>query len=224
MGTTGLPVNLWLRVERTLKHLFDENIYERANFAMSLGLHKVLRNWVLSSVQGKVLDVGCGDGVYIPALSEKVEEVVCVDPVVPRRLFSQANIHRVVALAEYLPFRARSFDSAIAMFSFRDFLSKARGVFNMAYVSRNGVLVLELFSVCEALRPFTIFYFGYIAPLMGFIVSGGRRGGWRLLVPTLLLMPRAGFFSRIGGRVLVRKALGLVSIVYVPPLALHSLK
>ncbi|QOJ78490.1 methyltransferase domain-containing protein [Infirmifilum lucidum] len=216
MGPSGLPLDLWLRVERTLGYLFNEAVYERANTAMSLGTHGALRRVVLGLVYGRVLDVGCGDGVYLTQLASRTEEVVCLDPLPARNHSALPNFHRVVAVAEYMPFRDKSFDFATAMFSFRDFMDKALGLFNMRRVSKRGVVILDLFSTSPYLRPAVTFYFGYIAPAMGFVASGGRRGRWELILPTLLLMPRADFFKRIGGVIIARRGLGLVSIVYLP--------
>ncbi|MEZ0346656.1 MAG: class I SAM-dependent methyltransferase [Infirmifilum sp.] len=220
MEATGLPIGLWLYVEEVLKYLFDADIYEKANTIMSLGLHKVLRNWVLSSVQGLILDIGCGNAAYIPYLTRKADWVVCVDPILSNRRYSFVNLDKIVGVAEYLPFRNRAFDCATAMFSFRDFMDKARGIFQMMTVVKKGVLILDLFSPDYYLTPLIFFYFGYIAPFLGFLASKGKKGRWSLLVPTLLLMPRAKFFQRIGGRVLVKKGVGLVAIGYLPPRSL----
>jgi len=216
LGATGLPIGLWFQVERILNYLFDTAIYERANTVMSLGVHRLLRNIVLSSVAGRVLDVGCGDGVYIPQLVRTAEEVVCIDPIATKNTHNYANFHRVVATAERIPFRAKSFDFAIAMFSFRDFMDKALGIFNMRKASRKGVFILDLFAVSRFLLPAVVLYFGYIAPILGFIVSGGHRGRWELLIPTLQLMPRADFFTKLGGKALIKKGLGLVAVIYIP--------
>ncbi len=216
MAPSRLPLDLWLHVERTLSYLFDEAIYERANTVMSLGTHKTFRRVVLGLVYGKVLDVGCGDGVYIAQLASRTEEVVCIDPLPAKNPSAPPNFHRVVAVAEHMPFRNKSFDFATAMFSFRDFMDKALGLFNMKRVSKRGVIILDLFSTSPYLRPAIVFYFGYMAPALGFIASRGRRGRWELILPTLLLMPRAEFFKRIGGIIIARRGLGLVSIVYLP--------
>ncbi|AKG38138.1 hypothetical protein MA03_00895 [Infirmifilum uzonense] len=217
MGTTGLSVKLWLQVEEVLRYLFDEDIYERANTAMSLGLHKLLREYVLSMVTNTILDVGCGKGEYIPYLAKKSDFLVCLDPILPRFNSKHPKMDRAVGVAEYLPFRDGAFYFATAMFSFRDFFDKAKGIYNLRRVVKRGALILDLFSPSYILRPLLVLYFGVVAPAMGCLATGCKKGRWELILPTILLMPRSTFFERIGGKIMLKKAYGLVAIVYLPP-------
>lgn len=211
----GLPLSLWLRVEHALQSLFRSGAYRIGNTAMSLGLDSFARRYTLAIPSGLVLDVGCGDGYYAKKLEERGSEVVCLDPleIVVKRTHTT---HVVVAVAEYLPFREGCFDFSVAMFSFRDFLDKARGLHEMRRVTRRGVLILDIFNPRDAFtRVIFWVYVKGLAPLLAFLASGVA-GEWRLLYPTLTYMPSASIFTRIGGKVLAEFAKGVLALGFIP--------
>ncbi|MHB9302565.1 class I SAM-dependent methyltransferase [Thermofilum pendens] len=212
----GLEGKLWSKVLETLDKLFESGVYSPTNFAMSLGLDRKLRGIVYNLARGRVLDVGCGDGYYSLPLLENAQEVVCVDPLARKGSESDPRLHVVKAIAEYLPLRSKSVEFSTAMFSFRDFLDKPRGLSEMKRASRIGVFIVEIFNPSTWFRPFLYAYVLFIAPLLAFLVSRGKGKGWRLLYPTIRIMPRASLFERMGGKVLVSKGFGSLAIVYLP--------
>ena len=183
---------------------------------MSLGLDGLARRYAMYMLrEGLVLDVGCGDGFYAEQLERRGAEVVCLDPLesVLRR---SRTMHAAVAVAEYLPFRSGSFDYVLAMFSVRDFLDKARGLFEMKRVARRGVVILDVFNPRNPLlRALFWAYVAAVAPLLGFLASGEARR-WLLLYPTLRYMPTARIFERIGGKVVFKLARGVLAVGVLP--------
>jgi len=222
--TRGLDPAFWSDVVTTLERLFSSNAYIPANHAMSFGLDEKLRNIIYGSVSGKIVDIGCGDGTYSFPFLTRAEEVVCVDPLAHRfsSKSSDPRLHRISGVAEYLPLREKSVDYATAMFSFRDFLDKAKGLSEMKRVARRGLLLLEIFNPPALFRPFLYAYIQAIAPLLGYLASRGSGRGWRLLMPTIRLMPRLSFFQKLGGKTLATVGLGSLGVVYLPSLKVQN--
>ncbi|MEM0377266.1 MAG: methyltransferase domain-containing protein [Thermofilum sp.] len=211
----GLPINMWLKVEETLRALFKSGAYRLGNAAMSMGLDSLARRHALSLPSGLVLDIGCGDGYYSRKLEERGAEVVCLDPL-EDVLKEARTAHTVVAVAEYLPFRDGSFDFVLAMFSLRDFLDKPKGLWGMRKVSRKGAVVLDIFNPRSVLLRLLFWaYVAGVAPLLGFLASGVA-SRWRMLYPTLRYMPTAAALERGGGRTVLKLMGGILTVVFIP--------
>lgn len=206
---------MWMKVEEALRALFKSGAYRLGNAAMSLGLDSVARRYALSLPTGLILDIGCGDGYYSRELEERGAEVVCLDPL--EDVVREARTtHTVVAVAEHLPFRERSFDFALAMFSVRDFLDKPKGLWCMRNVSRRGAIVLDIFNPKNPLLRLLFWaYVAGVAPLLGFLASGVA-SKWRLLYPTLRYMPTTTPLERVGSRTLLKLAGGILAVVFIP--------
>lgn len=70
------------------------------------------RVWVIAQIPeyDAILDLGCGDGIYFPLLSQKTRHLIGVDISGTRlKRAKMFNGHLVLAHAENLPFRARAF-------------------------------------------------------------------------------------------------------------------
>jgi demethylmenaquinone methyltransferase/2-methoxy-6-polyprenyl-1,4-benzoquinol methylase len=214
----GLSPERWTIVVATLEKLFASSAYAPANRAMSFGLDVRLRRIIYSTVRGIVVDVGCGDGTHSMPFLQRAREVVCVDPLAHRLHLSSNNpyLHRVSGIAEFIPLRDKSTDFATAMFSFRDFLDKAKGLSEMRRVARIGIFILEIFNPSNVFRLLLYMYVQGVAPILGYIASRGSGRGWRLLMPTIRLMPRVSFFQKLGGKILVSIGRGTLCIVYLP--------
>lgn len=212
---SGLPLDLWARVEGVLGLLFLSGAYRSGNTAMSLGFDSFLRERVLALPRGLVLDVGCGDGYYARLLEARGVEVVCLDPLA-ERLGVKGVSHVIASVAEYLPFRSGSVDYALAMFSFRDFLDKARGLNEMRRVSRRAVIILDIFNPSSLpARLLLWLYVAVVAPLLAFIASG-TPNPWKLLLPTLAYMPTVNLFKRLRGRLLYCIARCALAVAVLP--------
>ncbi len=211
----GLPESLWREAEESMARLFRDGVYAAANHLMSLGLDAPLRRRVLGRLRGVVLDVGCGDAHYHGEMRRRgVDEVICVDPLpAPAR---EAWRHRVVAVAEQLPLRDGCVDYAIALFSYRDFLDKDRGLGEMLRAAREAVVVADIFRPEGAVAPLARLYIDRVAPLLARLASRGADYGWRVIGETVRHMDSLrSFLERRGGRV-VASFLGVLAAVELP--------
>ncbi len=108
------------RSKRKVMHAYDvtAEIYdERYSEEQHRKYQKALENVAVAGA--KVLDVGCGSGLFFPEVADKAGVVVGVD--VSKKLLLKAkehtdrNVHVVQADADHLPFKDGTFD---ATFSF----------------------------------------------------------------------------------------------------------
>lgn len=211
----GLPPDIWIRVEEVLGFLLSSGVYRAGNAAMSLGFDSFLRRRVLAMPKGVVLDVGCGDGYYARLLEARGAEVVCLDPLAGHLSVKEVS-HFVAGVAEHLPFRSRSVDYSLAMFSLRDFLDKAKGLHEMKRVSRRAVIILDIFNPRNPLARFLLWlYVAAVAPLLAFMASR-TRSPWRLLLPTLMYMPSVDLLRRLHGKVPYCVAWCALAVVVLP--------
>lgn len=105
----------------------------------------------------RVLDVACGPGLLLPALSARSESVVGVDLTLETlRLAREARVpgpvHLVRAVAEALPFAARSFDAVVIRLALHHF-SRPGDVLTLArqlLTSRGRLVVLDVLGPEDA--------------------------------------------------------------------------
>jgi len=217
-----MDVAYWRRIESILERLVAMEAYEKGNLCISLGIAAKLRERLLSHVLSKadvVLDLGCGPLPYY-SLITKARPVlyICVDPSVfmlKKIPHGQCFVERIAAMAEYLPVRRRGVDYIVAMFSFRDFISKSAGLREMLLAARRGIGVLDVFRPRNSLGLLLAsLYLMVVAPLLAFAVTGVRGGGWGEIYRTMLTMPTAEALAKVSrGRVVESKAMGLLALV-----------
>ena len=92
----------------------------------------------------RILDVGCGPGALVAELVDRGAEVSAVDPSAPfvdavRERYPGVDVRQ--ATAEELPFEDESFDAALAQLVVHFMADPARGIAEMARVTRDGGIV-----------------------------------------------------------------------------------
>lgn len=162
--------------------------YDVMNDLMSLGLHRVWKQFTLS-LSGvrrgdRVLDVAAGTGDLTRAFLKRVGpegQVWHTDinasmlSVGRDRLLNEGlNTPSALCDAEKLPFPDAYFDCASVAFGLRNMTHKDRALAEMRRVLKPGgrLLVLEFSRVATPLKPFYDFYSFQILPRMGKLVAG----------------------------------------------------
>ena len=90
---------------------------------------------------GRILDVGCGTGLFLPSLAERAQLVVGVDlsAEMLRGVRERAGAAELVqADADHLPFPDRSFDAVVAITLLQNMPDPERTVRELARVMRPG--------------------------------------------------------------------------------------
>lgn len=196
--------------------IFDDiaNNYDRVSTRLSVGQ---IRRWhraacarVSLRASDRLLDVGCGTGMFLRFCSEKsVErsELVGIDPsaamlgVARRqsRLAAHQSIRWVEGIAESLPFPDNYFDWVTAQFSLRNMRDWRRALAEMHRVTKPGghLLVLDLF------RP--------VSPL-------ARLGRWYVstMVRTLRLTPYQRLSDSLGTFATEAELIAAMQTVWLP--------
>ncbi|MCK5548656.1 MAG: class I SAM-dependent methyltransferase, partial [Thermoplasmata archaeon] len=170
----------WKRVMATLESMMP--YYEKVNLTISFFMLLRWRSEAtrLAGPEDAVLEVGSGPGTFAALL--KSREVLCLDPSEKMLRYSREVLedgHRtlLMGVGENLPFKEGSFDKVFCIFSFRDFMDRAKGSRDIQRVLRKG----GTFVIVDVLKPST--------PFRKRIMDGWLRHGAWLVVRTLF--PRA---------------------------------
>jgi demethylmenaquinone methyltransferase/2-methoxy-6-polyprenyl-1,4-benzoquinol methylase len=92
--------------------------YDRLNSILSLGRDQAWRRRALDRLpEGRILDLGAGTGAANAILGSR--RVVALDPSPPMLALNDTP-HRVVGVAEALPFRDATFDAVLCAYVFRN--------------------------------------------------------------------------------------------------------
>lgn len=164
--------------------------YDLLNRIMSLGMDRGWRRRLVESLQlgaaAAVLDVATGTGDVALALSRTHPDarIVGLDPSagmleVGRSKVDAAGLGQRIELvegdAQDMPFATDTFDGACIAFGIRNVPDRARGLREMARVTRPGgrVCVLELGEPrAGVLTPFARFHVHQVVPRLGALLSG----------------------------------------------------
>ena len=163
--------------------------YNLMNDLMSLGMHRIWKNYLIESCDIKkndmVLDLACGSGDVTEKLVEKISGYGHVLAIDINMLMLKINKHNLISKnkfynidylnssAEYLPIIDNVFNCAVISFGFRNFNNKYLSLKNIYRVLKKGgrLIILEfaninniLFSYCYDIYSFSII------PRMGNIV------------------------------------------------------
>lgn len=164
--------------------------YDRMNTLLSFGLHHLWRRRLIKAMAlsdgDEALDVACGtaDVGIAAALSNPQVRVTGLDPsagmlgVGNQKLSALSLDERLVLTlgdAQEMPFEDARFGATAISFGIRNVPDRARGLREMARVTRSGgrVCVLELgVPRSGLLAPFARFHVRFIVPLLGRLFAG----------------------------------------------------
>lgn len=187
--------------------------YDFLNHFLSLGIDKGWRKKAIKSLAEiepkQILDVATGTGdLAIAAMQLKPESIIGVDistgmMEVGKQKLKEQGLDNTITLkygdSEALPFDGDSFDAITCAYGVRNFENLEAGLKEMNRVLRSGgrVAILEFshprqFPVKQGYQ----FYFKYILPLLGKIVSKHSRA-YTYLPESVKVFPEGQQFCRI---------------------------
>lgn len=165
--------------------------YDMLNRVLSLRIdilwRDVLVKWLKKDEPKLVLDVATGTGDLAIAIQKGTEarvmgldlsqQMLNVGIEKVKRLGLEEKISMQKGDAENLPFEDNKFDAVSVAFGVRNFENLEKGIKELRRVVKNGanVYILEFSKVEGFLSPFYLFYFKYILPFIGRLVSKDNR-------------------------------------------------
>jgi demethylmenaquinone methyltransferase/2-methoxy-6-polyprenyl-1,4-benzoquinol methylase len=172
-----------------VKRIFDSISYryDLLNHLLSLGIDKYWRKKALKigtlDKDSKLLDVACGTGDFaIEAEKYGIEKAAGADLSFEmlreyNRKSERSRGMTVQCVAEYLPFKDKSFTHITVAFGVRNFYNLLEGFKSFHKVLEfNGRVIILEFSLPK--NPFIkriyLFYFNHILPFIGKIISKDR--------------------------------------------------
>ena len=187
--------------------------YDLLNHLLSAGIDRSWRRLLIRKLTEhkaeRVLDVATGTAdLAILAARSGIPQIVGLDIAEEMLAVGQEKIEKQglterISLrqgrAEKLPFSDRSFDAVMVAFGVRNFEDLGQGLKEMCRVTRPGGLAAVLeFSTPRGfpLRNLYMFYFRFILPRLGGLISGDR-GAYEYLPKTVLVFPQGSEFIRI---------------------------
>jgi demethylmenaquinone methyltransferase/2-methoxy-6-polyprenyl-1,4-benzoquinol methylase len=187
--------------------------YDFLNHFLSMGIDKLWRRKIIRILRSfhpqEILDVATGTGdLAIKTARIKPQKIIGVDIaeemlVVAREKIKKKNLAGIIEVkladSENLPFENDSFDAVTVAFGVRNFEDLDRGISEMNRVLRPGgkVVILE-FSMPQKfpVRQLYLFYFRFILPLVGKIVSKNNMA-YKYLPDSVSAFPQGTDFMRI---------------------------
>ncbi|MCS7109950.1 MAG: class I SAM-dependent methyltransferase [Candidatus Caldarchaeum sp.] len=202
----------WGKVVAALQNLV--HVYDRLNQTISFNSDMKLR---AECIDGKiesgyrVLDAGCGNGIFSRILLEKqpaVGEVVLLDALAPMLRQAVAKIpvgrtHAVLAVFEYMPFREKAFDSVLMGFSLRDAINMDAAMSEVKRVTKESgrLLVVDLGKPANIFKTFLIsFYWFVLAPFFAFLRLGKVGLNASAIFTTYKRLPTNGELKKLANR------------------------
>lgn len=203
------------KTKENVRRMFDSIApnYDLLNHFLSLGIDRYWRKRLVKEASKReirfVLDVATGTCDLPIALSKLCpDEIIALDISeemldIGRRKINQhirdCKIQLLRADCERLPFPNECFDLVTVAFGVRNFENLEEGLSQMYRVIQQGgrVLILE-FSIPTTfpVKQLYLFYFKYLLPLIGRIVSK-HDFAYRYLPATVLKFPQGEEFSNI---------------------------
>jgi len=165
--------------------------YDFLNHFLSLGIDYSWRKKVIKFL-GKlqiqtILDVATGTGdLAIAAAKLHPKKIIGIDIAgemieIGRKKIAAKKLNHLITLedgdSENLRFEDKSFDAVMAAFGVRNFENLENGLAEMFRVLKNnGIVVILEFSKPEkyGIRQLYYFYFRWILPVLGRIISGSK--------------------------------------------------
>lgn len=187
------PYNSTQSKKSQIEDMFD-NIapkYDMLNRVLSLRIdmlwREVLVKWLKKDEPKLVLDVATGTGDLAIAIQKGTEarvmgldlsqQMLNVGIEKVKKLGLEEKISMQKGDAENLPFEDNKFDAVSVAFGVRNFENLEKGLKELRRVVKSGanVYILEFSKVEGFLSPFYLFYFKYILPFIGRLVSKDNR-------------------------------------------------
>ena len=188
------------------KKIFDEvaRHYDWLNTLFSLGIHKLWRKKLAEQLRGAEynLDIATGTAEVAIEVAKKhpSAKTVGIDPSmnmlrIAKRKIEVLDLGERIALvsaaAENLPFAEKRFDSATIAFGIRNTVDHELSLKEIRRVLReNGKLLILEFAIPRnpVFKPFYMFYFRVLMPLVGSIYGRGRE--YRYLAESAASFPQ----------------------------------
>ncbi len=165
--------------------------YDFLNHFLSAGIDQSWRRKAIRMLGNHhpqtILDVATGTGdLAIEAMKLKPKKVIGIDIAedmlaIGRKKINEKGFEQIISLetgdSENIQFADHTFDAVMVAFGVRNFENLEKGLAEMYRVLTNGgeVIILE-FSMPEKfpVKQLYIFYFKYILPSLGRIISGDK--------------------------------------------------
>jgi demethylmenaquinone methyltransferase / 2-methoxy-6-polyprenyl-1,4-benzoquinol methylase len=178
--------------------------YDVMNDLMSLGLHRVWKNYTVAVAQVKegdhVLDIAAGTGDLTRAFAKRVgRRGLVVHSDINEAMLRRGRerledegllVPSLLADAQSLPLPDASFDVVSAAFGLRNMTDKAAALAEMARVLKPGgrLLVLEFSKVAAPLAPVYDWYSFNVLPRLGQWIAGNGES-YRYLAESIRMHP-----------------------------------
>ncbi len=196
-----------------VKRMFDSiaGKYDFLNHLLSFGFDIWWRKFAVKKLNLKggenVIDIACGTGDFsLSAYREKVVNITGVDvsPNMLKIFLNKArkkkveNLSLVCAEAESLPFKDESFDICLVAFGVRNFSNLKTGLREIFRILKDGgkLAILEFSLPKSPLKEIYLFYFRFILPLIGKLVSK-HENAYTYLPESVLIFPQGEGFALI---------------------------
>lgn len=203
----------WDSVQSILEEIIP--VYDKTNRYISLGSDLKLRKRGIDLLVAEssddstfsLLDLGCGTGTLSRLLLEgtkSIGDITLVDPIEKMMKVASARTKRdgLLAVYEFLPFRGKALDAAMAGFSLRDArnLSVALGEVHRLLKDKGKFLIVDLSKPDSPMKRMLIsLYWRALAPLIAFTVAGRLGLKFGALSKTFDRLPTTSEFFRISG-------------------------
>lgn len=180
MDPSGMEAREWNDVVRSLEDI--SGFYETANLLMTFLQAPHWRAQAAALARGRVVEIGSGPGSFARLLPQ---DAVLIEPS-PRLLMKSRELApenpRARGRAEDIPLRDETADTCFCVFSFRDFLDKAKALAEMRRILTPGgrVVIVDVAKPPPGLRRTLMnLYIGTLIPhLIPFLAPRRERASW----------------------------------------------